>query len=155
MVGRCVADYYNRYKPFNHGRTIALEERILINLDVSGDYKLQGYIDRLAETDNGCYEIHEYKTSSRSPSLEQVENNRQLALYAIGVKQRYPDTRNVRLIWHFLKFDKEINLIQTDEELHELKRNTIQLIDTIENTEEYPMNPSKLCEWCSFKPICR
>jgi len=36
----------------------------------------------------------------------------------------------------------------------ELKKNTIQLIDTIENAEEFPTNPSKLCEWCKFKSIC-
>jgi len=82
------------------------------------------------------------------------ENDRQLALYSIGVKQRYPHVKDVRLIWHFLKFDKEINLTRTDEDLEKLKRNTIQLIDTIKNDEEFPTNPSKLCEWCKFKSIC-
>ena len=55
---------------------------------------------------------------------------------------------------HFLKFDREIDSARTDEELEELKRKTIELIDTIENAEEFPTNPSALCDWCKFKSIC-
>jgi putative RecB family exonuclease len=72
-------------------------------------------------------------------------------LYAIGVKERYPDVKDVRLVWHFLAFDKEIDSTRTDEELEELKRKTIELIDRIESDEKY----SILCDWCEFKPICR
>jgi len=154
MAEKCIIDYYNRYKPFNHGKTIALEEHILINLDESGKYKLCGYIDRLTEAEERCYHIYDYKTCSRVPSLEDIKNDRQLALYSIGVKERYPDVKNIRLVWHFLKFDREIDSVRTDAELEELKKNTIQLIDTIENTEEFPTHPSKLCDWCKFKPMC-
>ncbi|TET16797.1 MAG: hypothetical protein E3J78_08360 [Candidatus Cloacimonadota bacterium] len=49
---------------------------------------------------------------------------------------------------------EEINSTRTDEELEKLKRNTIQLIDIIEAANEFPTNPSKLCDWCKFKSIC-
>jgi len=155
MAEKYIADYYNGYHPFDQGRTIALGERVWINLNGSSDYKLLGYIDRLTKREDGCYEIHDYKTCSRLPSLEHMKNDRQLALYSIGVKERYLDVKDVRLIWHFLKFGKEIDSVRTDAELEELKKNTIQLIDTIENTEEFPTHPSKLCDWCKFKFICR
>ena len=155
MGKKFVTDYYNKYKPFDQGRIMALEERILINLDDSGDYKLQGFIDRVMELEKGYYEVHDYKTNSRLPLPEYVENDRQLALYAIGIKERYPDAKDVRLVWHFLAFDKEIDSTRTDEELEELKKNTIQLIDRIESEEKFPANPSLLCDWCEFKPICK
>ena len=155
MAEKCIIDYYNRYQSFNHGKTIGLEERILINLDDSGNYKLCGYIDRPTEAEDGCYEIRDWKTSSRLPSLEIIENDKQLALYSIGVKQRYPHVKNIRLIWHFLKFDKEIDSTRTDEYLEELMKNTIKLIDAIENTEKFPAYPSLLCNWCKFKPLCK
>jgi len=155
MVKKYIIDYYNRYKPFNHGRTIGLEERIIINLDGSRNYKLCGYIDRLTEAEDGYYEIHDWKTCSRLPSLEDIKEDRQLTLYSIGVKQRYHDVRDIRLIWHFLKFDKEMNSIWTDKKIEEVKKNTIRLIDIIEATEEFSANPSKLCKWCRFKSICR
>ena len=155
MGEKFVTDYYKRYKPFDQERTISLEDRIIINLDDSGDYKLQGFIDRLVEIKDGYYEIHDYKTNSRLPLPEYIENDRQLALYSIGVKERYPDVKDVRLIWHFVAFDKEIDSTRTDKELEELKQNTIQLIDRIESEEKYPTNSSKLCDWCEYKPICK
>ena len=155
MGERFITDYYNKYKPFDQGRTISLEERILVNLDNSGDYKLQGFIDRVMESEEGYYEVHDYKTNSRLPLPEYIENDRQLALYAIGIKERYPDVKDVRLIWHFLAFDKEIDSTRTDEELEELKKSVIEMIDRIESDEKYPANPSLLCDWCEFKPICR
>jgi putative RecB family exonuclease len=88
------------------------------------------------------------------PSLETIENDRQLALYSIGVKERYPDMKNIRLVWHFLRFDRKIDSTRTDEELEELKQTTIQLIGFIETTEEFSANPSRLCNWCGFKTLC-
>lgn len=155
MAEKYIADYYHRYYPFNHGRTIALEKRIFIDLDGSSDYKLCGYIDRVAKAEDGCYEIHDYKTCSRLPSPGYIQKNRQLALYAIGLMERYPHIRNVRLIWHFLKFNKEIVSTPSDEELNELKQNTVSLIDEIESTKKFPTNPSRLCDWCRFRSVCR
>jgi len=155
MGEKFISDYYKRYHPFNQDKTIALEERILINLDEEGDYQLQGYIDRLTEKKDGFYEIHDYKTSARLPLPEYIENDRQLALYAIGVKNHYPDCQDVRLVWHFLAFDKEIDSTRSDEELENLKKETISLIDEIESEENFPANPSYLCDWCEYKPVCR
>jgi putative RecB family exonuclease len=154
MAQHYLSDYYQRYHPFTQGRTIALEELIRITLDAEGRYKLQGYIDRLTETKTGFYEIHDYKTNSRLPLGEYIQSDRQLALYMIGVKDRYPDVKDVRLIWHFLKFDKEIDSTRTDEELERLKHDTIQLIETIEQDDCFKANPGFLCEWCEFKSCC-
>jgi len=154
MAEKFVTDYYNRYTPFDQGKTIALEDRILINLDEYGDYQLQGYIDRLVEIKDGFYEIHDYKTNSRLPINEYIQNDRQLALYMIGVKNNYPDVKNVKLIWHFLAFDKEIDSTRTNEELENLKKDTIDLIDRVEREEKFEANPSYLCDWCEYKPVC-
>ena len=153
MAEKYISDYYKRYYPFNQGRTIALEERVII--DLGNGYRLQGYIDRLTETKDGYYEIHDYKTNSRLPLMEYIEHDRQLALYMIGVKERYPDVIDVKLVWHFLAFDKEIVSTRSDEELEELKLETIELIKKIESDEEFNTRPSNLCEWCEFKTICK
>jgi len=155
MAEQYITDYYLRYEPFDQGKTISIEDRIVIDLDGSGEYKLQGFIDRLVEVDDGFYEIHDYKTNSRLPLPEYIENDRQLALYAIGVKERYPDCRDVRLVWHFLKFDKEIDSTRTEEELEQLKKDTVELIEAIENTNQFPCQSSALCDWCEFKPLCK
>jgi len=155
MAEKYLADYYKRYHPFDQGRTVALEERILINLDEPGEHKLQGYIDRLTEMKEGFYEIHDYKTNSRLPLPEYLRTDRQLALYMIGVQKQYPDVKDVRLIWHFLKFDKEVDSTRTEKELAQLKQSTIQLIDQIESDSEHKASPGGFCDWCEYKSICR
>lgn len=154
MAEKYISDYYQRYHPFNQTKIISIEERIVIDLDESGSYKLQGFIDRLDEKKDGVYEIHDYKTNSKLPLPEYIKNDRQLALYSIGVKERYPDAKDIRLIWHFLKFDKEIDSTRTNDELESLKKETVELIKDIEKSETYPTNPSILCNWCEYKPMC-
>ncbi len=155
MAEKYLTDYYQRYHPFDQGKTVALEERILITLDPAGQYKLQGYIDRLTEVKDGFYEIHDYKTNARLPLAEYLRTDRQLALYMIGVKNAYPDVHDIRLVWHFLKFDKEVDSTRTDAELVALKTDTIRLIQQIEREETFAASPGYLCEWCEFKPLCR
>jgi hypothetical protein len=47
-----------------------------------------------------------------------------------------------------------MRLKPSDKQLSKLSSQLISSIDTIENTKEYPRNPSMLCHWCSYKPIC-
>jgi putative RecB family exonuclease len=150
-----ISDYFIRYKPFNQEKTIGLEQRIIIELDKSGNYKLQGYIDRLAEKKDGFYEIHDYKTSANLSLQKNLDQDRQLALYAIGIYDNYSDCQDVDLVWHFLAFDKEMRSKRNKESLEKLKTETICLINTVEQTHNFPSNPSFLCEWCEYKPICR
>jgi len=155
MAEKYITDYYKRYQPFTDCKTIALEDRILVNLDEEQNYQLQGYIDRLSEAGDGFYEIHDYKTNSRLPLDDYIRSDRQLALYMIGVKKSYPDVKNVRLIWHFLAFDKEVDSTRTNKELEQLKKDTISLIDTIESDEKFEASPTYICDWCEYKPVCK
>ena len=154
MAEKFITDYYNRYQPFDQSKTISIEDRILINLDEAGNYILQGYIDRLVETRDGFYEIHDYKTSARLSRKKELDRDRQLALYSIGIKNDFPDYQDIELVWHFLAFDKELRSKRNENELNQLKNDTIKLIDQIENTERFPSNPTGLCNWCEYQPIC-
>lgn len=147
-------DYYNRYKPFDDN-TIYVEKEISIDLDEKGEFKVRGFIDRLAyNLKTKEYEIHDYKTSNTLPEADKIENDRQLALYSIAVKELFPDSAQVRLIWHYLFFNKRIESKRTREQLEQLKKETLELIKVIESTTEFPYNKSKLCQWCPYKPIC-
>lgn len=55
MAEQYIINYYHRYYPFNHGRTIAIKKRILANLGGGNEYKLCCYIDRVTKTKDGCY----------------------------------------------------------------------------------------------------
>ena len=146
--------YYLEHTPFDDN-TIDVEKEILTNLDETGNYKIRGFIDRLAYNNKTEeYEIHDYKTSSSLPADDVFEKDRQLALYAIAIKEIYGMEKSVRLIWHYLSFKKIIRGNRTDEQLQKLKEETLNLIKSIEETKNYTPTKSFLCNWCEFKSIC-
>jgi len=154
---RCLQDYFVKHYPFIDGRVLGLEEKIWVDLDGTGKYKLQGFIDRLAQLDDGTIEIHDYKTSRRLPSQEEIDAERQLALYQIAVHERWPDVPGIRLIWHYLRANKALVSVRSPESLRQLKTDTVRLIDTIDAAvvrHDFPPHETQLCDWCEFQSVC-
>ncbi len=151
---RFLMNYYTENKPFDEN-TLEIEKYILINLDKEGEYKLRGYIDRLVyNIEEGVYEVHDYKTANSMPTKEKVENDRQLALYSIAIKEKFGYDKEVRLIWHYLSFNRKIKSRRTDEQLKKLKKETLNLIKEIKSTTQFPPTRSVLCNWCEYRSIC-
>jgi len=146
--------YYQRYSPFDWDTTVQTETRLNFALGGGDRYKLIGYIDRLSCTSDGAYRIHDYKTSAYLPSQEQADNDRQLGLYHIGVQKRWPDIKNIKLIWHYLAFDRDLVSSRSDEALAQLTESTMKLIDEIESAEEFPPRESGYCDWCEYPDLC-
>jgi putative RecB family exonuclease len=150
----CVTKFYRRHHPFDDGTTLGLEDRITVWLDAAGRYQLQGYIDRLVGRGGGVYEIHDYKTSGFLPSDAHLRRDRQLTVYRMAVEKRYPDAREIRLVWHYLLFDRTLTSDRTQHEIEQHRRQTIRLIDTIEEARVFPPRESALCRWCEYRDIC-
>lgn len=147
-----LTNYYQKYYPFKDG-TIECEKKINIQLDENT--KIQGFIDRLVHnTETGEYEIHDYKTSNSLPTKEKIETDRQLALYSIAIKEIYGEDKSICLIWHYLAHNQKICSRRTNEQLKQLKEDTIKLIGEIESAKEFPTCKSVLCNWCEYKNIC-
>lgn len=154
MGERMLTDYYNRHKPFDQGRIIGLETQDFLPLDEEGRYKFHIRIDRLMDMGDGLYEVHDYKSGSSLSKQEELDKDRQLAMYSQWVQQNFKDFKKVRLVWHFLAFDKELDSYRTKEELEKLRKDILSRISEIEATEEFPANVTWLCDWCLYKPIC-
>ncbi|MBI4699155.1 MAG: PD-(D/E)XK nuclease family protein [Nitrospirae bacterium] len=148
---KAITDYYKRHFPFNQSTTLATEQLITFRID---DYTIRGYIDRLSHRGKGIYEIHDYKTSGYLPTQEKQDSDRQLALYQIGVKKQFRDAEDIRLIWHYLRFDKDFESARTDAQLRYLKKKVVSLIKTIEKDTVFKPMESALCAWCVFPEYC-
>jgi CRISPR/Cas system-associated exonuclease Cas4 (RecB family) len=152
----CLNNYFNSYNPFNQGITLGLEKKIRIPLSNDSKYTLVGFIDRLTES-NGVYEIHDYKTSAFPPEQEILDRDRQLALYQLGVHELWPEAKDIELVWHYLRVNKEFRSKRSKEHLRELKDETIKLIDFVFScidSERFPTKESQLCDWCGYFNIC-
>jgi putative RecB family exonuclease len=151
---KLIESYYRRYAPFDADITIATEMMINFQLEDSKKHRLIGYIDRLARTGDDIYEIHDYKTSARLPTQEDADNDRQLGLYQIGIQKRWPDIKNIRLVWHYLAFDRELVSSRSSEAIAKLVTETSRLIDEIEAAPDFPPQESGRCEWCEYPDLC-
>ena len=145
-----LVDYYYKNKPFIEN-TIHIEKKILFPLDNSKEYYIQGYIDRVVLNKDGEYEVHDYKTNDSLKSQEQIDLDRQLAFYHLGLQEELGKEIKVKLIWHFLAHNKTIISSRNPEQLEKLKHDTFNLIKTIENTNVFPPCNKSWCDWCSFK----
>ena len=151
---KLIETYYQRYAPFDTDITIATEMRLVFPLDDSDKYKMTGIIDRLSRTPDNTYQIHDYKTSAYLPSQEDADNDQQLALYHLGVKNKWPDIENISLIWHYLAFDRELVSVRSDEAIRQLADDTIRLINEIQSTIDFSPRESNLCRWCEYPDLC-
>jgi putative RecB family exonuclease len=154
MGRRFIEDYYKRHHPFDEGRVLGLERYIKFPLDDAGRYRCKGIIDRLMLAPDGAFEVHDYKTGSNLPDQAELDKDRQLALYQIGVQKLWPDVKEVRLIWHLVAFDVAMKSARTPEALEALKKELGELIDRIEATTEYAPHESALCDWCPYWDLC-
>jgi putative RecB family exonuclease len=151
---KLIENYCKRYSPFDADTTIGTEMRLNFLLDDENEYKITGYIDRLSQTQDGAFDIHDYKTSAYLPSQQQADEDRQLGLYHVGVQKKWPDVTNIRLIWHYLAHDMELVSHRNPEAISTLVESTKILIDQIESTEDFPPKESRLCEWCEYPDLC-
>ena len=111
-------------------------------------------IDRLACDHEGNYYVCDYKTNNQLKAQEELDEDKQLAMYSIWIKQKYPDAQKVKLVWYFLAHDKEMISERSDEQLEKLKQETEELIKEIEACGEFPTNISTLCDYCQYKQMC-
>ena len=128
---RCLRGYYAKHYPFDRDETLATEKRFVFDLDDAGEYGFQGIIDRLVRAPDGTVEIHDYKTGRWMPPQKQLDEDRQLALYQIGVANEYGHDIPVRLVWHYLARGQRKTSTRTPEQIEEVKRAAISVIDHI------------------------
>lgn len=156
-VGRqCIGNYYAQWAPFDQDRTVAVEQRIGFPIEVEGKtYRLEGFIDRLAISKRDeAFEIHDFKTAKTLPAQQHVDDDWQLALYEIAVRHQWPDTRQVRLVWHYVRHGKTLVSGRTPLQLEALKAQASALIGEIKRDHEFLPRRTALCDWCEYRAMC-
>src|SRR3989338_1655964 len=152
MGTKFIADYYDHYTPFTSVTTLGLETQDLMPLANGNQYHVR--IDRLACDKEGNYYVCDYKTNSSLKPQEELDEDKQLAMYYLWVKQKYQDAKAVKLVWYFLAFDKEMISERNEMQLAQLKTQTEEIIMDIEVCHDFPANVSALCNYCAYKTIC-
>ncbi|MBN1212350.1 MAG: PD-(D/E)XK nuclease family protein [candidate division Zixibacteria bacterium] len=154
---KMLEDFYDKYKPFNRGKTIGTELNLQFELDGTS-FKMKAKIDRLWKRDDNVIEICDYKTG-RMPA-EGVKDKsfyHQMGIYQMAVRAKYPHWEEIDLAQYFLKYDEIIRRRLRPDELDELKEEVrTSILETInaERLDDFPTVESGLCNYCEYFKYC-
>ena len=149
---KLLMNYYDKYFPFDQLKTIDLETNEKLELINGNKYYVK--IDRLAVDEEGNYYVIDYKTGKTAMSQAQINDDRQLAMYSIWVKNRFPNAKSIKLVWNFLAQGIERDSCRSNEKLEKVKIAVENKIKEIESCNNFPTIKSKLCDYCGYKNIC-
>jgi putative RecB family exonuclease len=147
----CIANYYSRFYPFDQMSIAGLETDEELLLPDGNTWSIR--IDKFAFKGDTFY-VCDYKTANRMKSQYDADSDRQLAMYAKWVRDRYGKDKKVKLIWHMLKFDKDVESSRTNYELDRLVDSVVKEIHEIEACTDWSPQETPLCNWCVYKDIC-
>ena len=151
---RGLENYYRRHYPFDADQTLGLERPVRFDLDADGHYALRGIIDRLVRAKDGALEIHDFKTGRRVPSQDELDRDRQLGLYELGVREQLAEEGEIRLVWHYVVPDQVRTSTRSAEQRTALREATARTIDRIRAERDWAPRTSGLCDWCEFRAHC-
>jgi putative RecB family exonuclease len=151
----CVKTYYEAGAPFDADKTVAVEKKVGFPISTEeGEYKIEGFVDRLVLAKDGAFEIHDYKTAKTLPSQADMDEDWQLALYELAVRHEWPDTKEVRLRWHYVRHGKVITSVRDAAAREKLRADAAALIASIKRDHDFLPKVTALCDWCEYKDLC-
>ncbi len=139
--------FFQRVFPTDSSTTLMLEHRFEIPL--KADIAYRGIIDRVARQPDGGIRITDFKTGKVSNPLDDL----QLPSYALYIFGQHPD-ENIELCYEDLQSRKTIVTPYNRNLMAEVSGQLESEIESIRQTEHFPANPSRLCQWCGYHGIC-
>jgi len=154
--------FAKKNSPWNFN-AVELESRFSLDIvdeETGETHTLAGIMDRLdKDPDSSRYEIIDYKTGKKMPSVEMLEDNLQLGLYSLVIVDRWPHItpEDVTVSLYYLKHNEKVSATMTREKLERTKRHILTMIREVERRtveDDFPPTPSALCGWCGFRAMC-
>ncbi len=158
---KIMKDYYVKNYPSDFN-VLALEASFEVPVQVGQElHLLTGKIDRVDKIANGTIEVIDYKTAKKMPSQENVDKDLQLAVYHLGVANRWPSLtqagRELKTSLYFLKHGEKLSTSRTPQDLAATKESITKDFETIGQATKdakFPATPNALCDWCEFQKNC-
>ena len=156
-----VANYYDKYSPFEWISVVATEASIIFELN--DQTKFRGFIDRL-DKEWETFIINDYKTNKNLPPESKEEYREQLTLYVLWVQQNYAKYfKTIKARLHYLHFDLMDEREITPEVLTTVIKKYADTITDIEDKKiHYTMGDKKcfepkennFCTYCEYYSLC-
>ncbi|CAB4783692.1 unannotated protein [freshwater metagenome] len=152
-VSALLSTYFTLEKPAEFEPTF---REIHVEMDLTQEFYLHGYIDRLDIAPTGEVRIVDYKTGKSPKPGWEDKAFFQLRIYAlIYWRSHGVIPKLLQLI--YLGNGNVIKNVPNENALISTEKKLLQIGQEISDAMDknyWPTKPSRLCDWCSFKPIC-
>ena len=118
-----------------------------------GTVKLRGRIDRIDKDGTG-YTVVDYKTSKKASSLNELKKDMQMLVYALAVKEIYPNGNPLKVGNWFLRTNEKIFFEPEKQAIEAMKT---EIADTAAKIKAAAFEPKKgtwECTQCDYKCLC-
>jgi putative RecB family exonuclease len=127
-----------------------------VSAEVTPQFSLRGFIDRVDRTGDGRVRIVDYKTG-RSPSAGfEAKAMFQMRFYALVWWRMTGEVPTLLQLMYLA--DRTVIRYEPDEDdLRATERRILALREAIEkaaDAERFEAKPSRLCDWCSYRDMC-
>jgi ATP-dependent exoDNAse (exonuclease V) beta subunit len=117
-----------------------------------GEYVVRGFIDRIDKIGPGEYHVVDYKTNKNPKYL----TNFQLLLYALAIKEQFPDAKIIHGSYVLLKHKSKLKSWSfTEKDYQDTIDKVMATGQSIDTNTFWEKRPSVLCNWCDYKSICQ
>ncbi len=152
-VSALLSTYFTLEKPAEFEPTF---REIHVEMDLTQELYLHGYIDRLDIAPTGEVRIVDYKTGKSPKPGWEDKAFFQLRIYALIYWRNHGVIpKLLQLI--YLGNGNVIKNVPNENVLVSTEKKLLQIgqeINDAMDKNDWPTKPSRLCDWCSFKPIC-
>jgi len=153
--------FYVKNQPWNFN-VVDMESRFELSITdprTGTVHIIAGIMDRVDKPTDDTFEIIDYKTSRKMKSQESVDDDLQLSLYHLGLLRRWPhiQANNIALSLYYVKHNEKITTSRKQEDSKRVEEQILTAIRDIETRtaqNDFPPQPSVLCDWCGYKAMC-
>jgi len=145
---KMLKDFFNEVLKNDKSRTLALEKYFSMPITPSINYR--GYIDRISIESNGLVRIIDYKSGKR---INEPAKDKQLSSYAIWALDKF-QLDKIEIAFAALKYGKISSAIIKRSQIPHIKNSLLNDVNQIMAAKSFKANPSMLCDWCGYNPIC-
>ncbi len=154
---KMLARYCDQNNPVDF-QVVDLESFFKVEIGEDGEgesHALSGIIDRIDKLKDGSFEIIDYKTARRLPSQKEIDENLQLSIYWMALRDRWPkkDHAKNKVSLYYLKHGEKLSSRRNDSQIDKVKKEILERIQEIKTSSFEPeVNP--LCPYCEYRNIC-
>jgi DNA helicase-2/ATP-dependent DNA helicase PcrA len=113
---------------------------------------MRGRVDRVDRTEDGGYELIDYKTGEPG-SGPKLSGDVQIALYRMAAREAWDIEAASGSYWYVLA-DERVPVAAAPDDAERVERTVLEVAGGIGEQDFEPRPSYEICSWCDYRLIC-